>query len=211
MKKIYLKNERKFIEVTDEVYYTYYRPIWAARKKAQSHGQCVCPQNKLWQCDADCCDCIYRTTGDMRSLDYEITIGEEGDIVTAGDMIADDYDMESLIADRMLLGKLLEELERLDPDGKKIFELFGEGLSDRKIGQALIMMINIDRLKKLYPVGTKVKLIEMADVQAPPKGTIGVVDYIDDIGTIHVKWSNGSSLGLIIGEDKFEIINSVSK
>lgn len=137
MKKIYLKNEKKFVEVTDEVYYTYYRPIWAARKKAQSHGQCVCPQNKLWQCDADCCDCIYRTTGDMRSLDYEITIGEEGDIVTAGDMIADDYDMESLIADRMLLGKLLEELERLDPDGKKIFELFGEGLSDRKIGQAL--------------------------------------------------------------------------
>lgn len=73
------------------------------------------------------------------------------------------------------------------------------------------MMINIERLKKLYPVGTKVKLIEMADVQAPPEGTIGEVDYIDDIGTIHVKWSNGSSLGLIIGEDKFEIINSVSK
>ena len=73
------------------------------------------------------------------------------------------------------------------------------------------MMIDVERLKKLYPVGTKVKLIEMADVQAPPEGTIGEVDYIDDIGTIHVKWSNGSSLGLIIGEDKFEIINSVSK
>lgn len=73
------------------------------------------------------------------------------------------------------------------------------------------MMINIERLKKLYPVGTKVKLIEMADVQAPPKGTTGEITNIDDIGTIHVKWSNGSSLGLIIGEDKFEIINSVSK
>lgn len=73
------------------------------------------------------------------------------------------------------------------------------------------MMIDVEKLRKLYPVGTKVKLIEMADSQSPPEGTIGEVDYIDDIGTIHVKWSNGSSLGLIIGEDKFEIINSVSK
>ena len=73
------------------------------------------------------------------------------------------------------------------------------------------MMINIERLKKLYPVGTKVKLVEMADVQAPPEGTTGVVDYIDDIGTIHVKCDNGSTLGLIYGEDKFEVINSVSE
>ena len=73
------------------------------------------------------------------------------------------------------------------------------------------MMINIERLKKLYPVGTKVKLIEMADSQSPPEGTIGEVDYIDDIGTIHVKWDNGSTLGLIYGEDKFEVINSVSE
>lgn len=134
-KKIYLKNERKFIEVTDEVYYTYYRPIWATRKREEEHGRCVCPRSKAWQCDGDCFGCIYRTTGDMLSFDFEMCIGDEN--TTMGDTIADDYDMESLIADRMLLGKLLEELERLDPDGKKIFELFGEGLSDRKIGQAL--------------------------------------------------------------------------
>lgn len=134
-KKIYLKNERKFIEVTDEVYYSYYRPIWATRKREEEHGRCVCPRNKAWQCDGDCFGCPYRTTGDMLSLDFEMCIGDEN--ATMGDTIADDYDMESLIADRMLLGKLLEELERLDPDGKKMFELFGEGLSDRKIGQAL--------------------------------------------------------------------------
>lgn len=64
----------------------------------------------------------------------------------------------------------------------------------------------VKRLKELYPVGTKVKLIEMADVQAPPKGTTGVVEYIDDIGTIHIKWGNGSTLGLIVDEDKFEVI-----
>ena len=64
------------------------------------------------------------------------------------------------------------------------------------------MMIDVERLKKLYPVGTKIKLIEMADSQSPPKGTIGVVDYIDDIGTIHVSWDCGSGLGIAYGEDQ---------
>lgn len=67
-------------------------------------------------------------------------------------------------------------------------------------------MIDVKKLRELYPVGTKIKLIEMNDSQAPPNGTIGIVDYIDDAGTIHMKWDNGSSLGLIVGEDKFEII-----
>lgn len=67
-------------------------------------------------------------------------------------------------------------------------------------------MIDVKKLRELYPVGTKIKLIEMNDSQAPPNGTIGIVDYIDDVGTIHMKWGNGSSLGLIVGEDKFEII-----
>lgn len=67
-------------------------------------------------------------------------------------------------------------------------------------------MIDVKKLRELYPVGTKIKLVEMSDSQAPPNGAIGRVDYIDDAGTIHMKWDNGSSLGLIVGEDKFEII-----
>lgn len=39
-----------------------------------------------------------------------------------------------------------------------------------------------------------------------PAGTIGIVDHVDDAGTIHMKWENGSSLGLIEGQDKFEVI-----
>ena len=41
----------------------------------------------------------------------------------------------------------------------------------------------------------------MDDVQAPPLGTKGTVVAVDDIGTIHVKWDNGSSLGIVLGED----------
>ena len=64
----------------------------------------------------------------------------------------------------------------------------------------------IFELKKEYPSGTKVRLIHMNDYQAPPAGTIGTVTSVDDMGTIRVSWENGSSLGLISGEDSFEKI-----
>ena len=35
---------------------------------------------------------------------------------------------------------------------------------------------------------------------------IGTVAVIDDIGTVHVDWDNGSGLGLVYGEDKFHKI-----
>ena len=41
----------------------------------------------------------------------------------------------------------------------------------------------------------------MDDKQAPPPGTCGVVEFVDDIGTIHVHWDNGSSLGVVRNED----------
>ena len=63
-------------------------------------------------------------------------------------------------------------------------------------------MRNIQFLKDLYPTGTKVKLVEMNDIQAPPIGTLGTVMYVDDIGTIHIKWDNGSTLGAAYPEDR---------
>ena len=54
--------------------------------------------------------------------------------------------------------------------------------------------------------GTKVKLRYMDDPQAPPVGTVGIVTHIDDVNTIHVAWENGSSLGLVFGIDKFEVL-----
>ena len=41
----------------------------------------------------------------------------------------------------------------------------------------------------------------MDDPQAPPIGTKGTVTHVDDIGTIHVAWDNGSSLGVAYGVD----------
>ena len=59
----------------------------------------------------------------------------------------------------------------------------------------------IERLREDFPVGCRVELLRMDDVQAPPIGTLGTVIGVDAIGTIHVDWDNGSGLGVAYGED----------
>lgn len=64
----------------------------------------------------------------------------------------------------------------------------------------------VQMLRKKYPVGTRVQLIEMDDVQAPPIGTKGTVQGVDDTGSIMVHWDNGSGLHVIYGVDKCKIV-----
>lgn len=59
----------------------------------------------------------------------------------------------------------------------------------------------VQAFRRLYPKGTRVKLLKMDDPQAPPMGTQGTVIGVDDIGSIMVIWDNGSSLNVIYGED----------
>jgi len=65
--------------------------------------------------------------------------------------------------------------------------------------------IHPKKLKELrdnYPTGTRVILIKMDDPYTKLKsGVKGTVILVDDIGTIHVKWDSGSSLGVAYGED----------
>lgn len=65
----------------------------------------------------------------------------------------------------------------------------------------------VEYIKQKYIVGTKVKLIKMYDLLSTiPTGTEGIIDRIDDQGTLHINWDNGSTLGLVIGTDEFEVI-----
>lgn len=59
----------------------------------------------------------------------------------------------------------------------------------------------VERIRKQYPVGCRVELLRMDDVQAPPIGTKGTVRYVDDIGSLGVAWDNGSSLQVVYAED----------
>ena len=69
-----------------------------------------------------------------------------------------------------------------------------------------ISKARLECLRRQYALGTRVELVEMNDRQAPPPGTEGTVVCVDDIGTIHVHWDNGSSLGVAYGEDRCRVI-----
>ena len=60
----------------------------------------------------------------------------------------------------------------------------------------------VERIRKEYPVGCRVRLVRMDDSQAPPIGTEGTVRGVDDTGSLLVRWDNGSVVNVLYGEDE---------
>ena len=60
----------------------------------------------------------------------------------------------------------------------------------------------IERIRREYPAGTRVKLLEMDDCFAPPIGTLGTVIAVDDTASLIMCWDNGSSLNVVFGQDR---------
>lgn len=68
--------------------------------------------------------------------------------------------------------------------------------------------MDVASIKKKYPAGTRIKLINMDDPWHPVEpGTTGTVKSVDDIGQLHMKWDNDRTLALVPGQDEFEIID----
>lgn len=65
---------------------------------------------------------------------------------------------------------------------------------------------NVEETRKKFTPGMRIRLLRMDDVQAPPVGTEGTVTGVDDIGSVLVRWDNGSSLNLIPDVDEAEVI-----
>ena len=68
----------------------------------------------------------------------------------------------------------------------------------------------VERIRRDYPAGSRVELVRMDDVQAPPIGTRGTVRGVDDIGSIMVSWDTGSSLSVAYGEDIVKKLDAVT-
>ncbi len=64
----------------------------------------------------------------------------------------------------------------------------------------------VEERKAQFPKGSRVKLIFMDDSQAPKVGTLGTVRGVDDIGSILVDWDSGSSLNVLQGVDRIELV-----
>lgn len=70
----------------------------------------------------------------------------------------------------------------------------------------------IEFYKEHYPRGTRVQLDQMGDDPCPvPEGTKGTVVAVDDIGSLHVEFDNGRSLGICPEVDKFHKITELTE
>tara|TARA_R110002020_G_scaffold113236_7_gene260327 strand:- start:1934 stop:4501 length:2568 start_codon:yes stop_codon:yes gene_type:complete len=54
--------------------------------------------------------------------------------------------------------------------------------------------------------GMRIRMVHMEDQRPVDEGLEGTISHIDDIGTIHVKWDDGGTLGVIPGIDKYELL-----
>lgn len=137
-KAAYVKSLYRWVEMNEEAYRAYQNPIDAYRKKMQYHGRCRCPKSKLWTCDADCGLCKYAMCGDTSSLDELL----EGDGTGAfeGARLADFATPEEALLikeDVATLHRLLDRLEELDPELRRICDLVMEGVDERSIASEL--------------------------------------------------------------------------
>ena len=64
-------------------------------------------------------------------------------------------------------------------------------------------------LRKRYPKGTRVVLVRMNDPYTKLRpGDLGTVDFIDDAGTQFCRWDNGSTIGVVFGEDEIRLYDN---
>jgi DNA-directed RNA polymerase specialized sigma24 family protein len=129
-----MENQQRYIEidgqqipVTEEVYRAYKRPAWAEHKRMERKKRCVISDGRggSKRCTDDCSKCDKQRTGSVLSLDK---FAQE-----KGFEPADTVDIAELIADKLLYEELDRVLEELDPDNRRIMELFSIGMSEREI------------------------------------------------------------------------------
>lgn len=71
--------------------------------------------------------------------------------------------------------------------------------------------MNVEQIKAEYPAGTKIELINMDGESRMFPGMKGEVTGVDDMGQIHMKWENGSSLALNVEVDSFKKADAAEK
>jgi DNA-directed RNA polymerase specialized sigma24 family protein len=122
----HLEIDGQQIPVTEEVYRAYKRPLWTERKRKEREKHCVINNGRggTKRCTNDCSKCDKQRTGSVLSLDKFTEEGFE---------VAESVDIVELVADKLLFEELYAALEELDPDNRRIMELFSIGKSEREI------------------------------------------------------------------------------
>jgi len=70
----------------------------------------------------------------------------------------------------------------------------------------VINMIESYHDQMFHLLGKRIELVFTDDEYTKLKpGSMGIVNFIDDFGTVFVSWEDGSSLGLVPGVDRWKV------
>ena len=69
----------------------------------------------------------------------------------------------------------------------------------------------VEMIKDIFQPGMRILLHEMRGEPRMYDGLEGTIESVDDIGQIHVRWDNGSSLALNYEEDSFELTDAPNR
>lgn len=125
----------ELIPISEEFYQAVYPEIWWKQKRHQRSGQCMGPQFRLWTCDGDCDICPHYAGEGLLYLD-DVVPGSDSNI-TIGYTITAKGNLEDAVILAQLLETLTDELNKLDPEGKKICKLVSDDNSNRSIAKLL--------------------------------------------------------------------------
>lgn len=131
-KPYYLIIDGQEIQVTEEVYRAYKQPAWAEHKRKERERRCRDPKGIV--CTLSCWLC------DMTRMLEDKEPVKKNSLFLSLEWFQDDgfdqkdpVDIEENIVEKELLDALFTALKELDPDNRRIMELFARGLSEREI------------------------------------------------------------------------------
>lgn len=126
----HLTIEDQVVEVTEEVYRAYKQPLWAERKRQEREKRCIISNGKggTKRCMEDCSTCDKQRTGSVLSLDK---FSDDGFDVPSSVSVTE------LIEDKFLLEDLFAALDELDPENRRIAELYSLGMPEREIAERI--------------------------------------------------------------------------
>ena len=73
-------------------------------------------------------------------------------------------------------------------------------------GNIIYNQNKVEMLRQRYPEGTRICVDSMDDYCPIESGTFGTVEFVDDAGTLHCKFDNGRTLGVIPDVDDFHVV-----
>ena len=135
-KKIYDKQTKQWIPVSEDCYEAIVYERNLHRDKMRKRGECACPFKEKWKCDTDCVGCEFRKAGRWISLDIPISSDTATPLI---ETIADTsvIDMDEKEAREILNRELAKEIRELDEVDTQICQMYARGYSESRISREI--------------------------------------------------------------------------